>query len=272
MKNNGVKKKFAIINRTVKLLGFDPGRMITTFLRLPQYFRDLAAFKNQQKVSSGKIPIQNLYPCLNDRFVESGVIHGHYFYQDWYVANRIFKNKPRVHVDVGSRIDGFVTHVAAFRPIRVMDIRPLEVNIPNIDFIQANLLEDIKEDLIGCCDSLSCLHSLEHFGLGRYGDPVDYYGHIKGFNNLSKLLTPKGTLYLSVPIGPQRVEFNAHRIFSVEYLLELISQEFRITRFSYIDSDNSYGKFYENMELTTERITTNFGCSYGCGIFEASKR
>jgi hypothetical protein len=32
----------------------------------------------------------------------------------------------------------------------------------------------------GYCDSLSCLHALEHFGLGRYGDPIDPRGHEKG--------------------------------------------------------------------------------------------
>ena len=48
----------------------------------------------------------------------------------------------------------------------------------------------MREDqpLTDYCDSVSCLHALEHFGLGRYGDPVDPDGHLKGFRNLRRIV------------------------------------------------------------------------------------
>jgi hypothetical protein len=115
-------------------------------------------------------------------------------------------------VDVGSRIDGFVAHVALFRPIEVMDIRPARSFDPNVRFVQVDVSdpEKVPENYT---DSLSCLHALEHFGLGRYGDPLLADGWKRGIQSFSRLLQPQGRLYLSVPIGRQRIEFNAHRIF-----------------------------------------------------------
>jgi len=122
--------------------------------------------------------------------------------------------------------------------------------------------------LINYCDSLSCLHSIEHFGLGRYGDNVDLNGHIKGFDNLQKILKPGGRFYFSTVIGPQRIEFDAHRVFSLRYLLDMIIQSFRIHSFAYI---NDLNELIENAELNDKDISSNFNCNYGCGIFELTK-
>jgi hypothetical protein len=77
------------------------------------------------------------------------------------------------------------------------------------------------EGLEGYCDSLSCLHALEHFGLGRYGDPIDPSGFERGLCNMASLLTKGGIFYLSVPIGIDRVEFNANRVFDPRIIYRL---------------------------------------------------
>jgi hypothetical protein len=236
---------------------------------LSAYCRDFRTLKSQETSSAREFALGKLYPILNDRFSESGSASGHYFHQDLLVARRIFLNHPVTHVDVGSRIDGFVAHVASFRPIEVLDIRPQVSNtLPNIIFKQADLMAPIDETLENYCDSLSCLHALEHFGLGRYGDPVNYDGYLLGLNNLTKLLKPGGKLYLSVPIGPQRIEFNAHRVFSVRYLLECFSGKYRVDQFSFVDDR---GDLHENTRITDTEAKNNFNCIYGCGIFEMSK-
>ncbi|GHV43939.1 hypothetical protein AGMMS49546_27000 [Spirochaetia bacterium] len=203
-----------------------------------------------------------LYPCLLDKHESSGMAKGHYFHQDLLVARRIFINNPNVHIDVGSRFDGFVTHVASFRNIKVLDIRPLSIDISNISFIQCDLMSPLPEEMIESTDSLSCLHALEHFGLGRYGDPINYNGHLLGLNNLYSLLKPKGRLYLSVPIGADRIEFNAHRVFSIEYLLKLFDKKYCIEHFSYIDDA---GDLHENVAVTETSIN-NYECTFGCGV------
>ncbi|MBN1123869.1 MAG: DUF268 domain-containing protein [Sedimentisphaerales bacterium] len=203
--------------------------------------------------------------------MESGSAKGHYFHQDLLVARRIYQNQPNLHVDVGSRVDGFVAHVASFRPIVILDIRPLsnEKSISNLRFIQADLTAPIEDKFVDYCDSLSCLHALEHFGLGRYGDSVNYDGYMLGLNNFWKILKQGGKFYVSVPIGPQRIEFNAHRVFSVSFLLECFSDKYHIDQFSFVDDR---GDLYENIPITDADAENNFGCVYGCGIFEMTKK
>ena len=230
-------------------------------------FRELRELKRQNRAAGHPFSISFSMPCLGDRFDQSGTASGHYFFQDFYVARKIFERNPERHVDVGSRVDGFVAHVASFRTIEVFDIRPLPLNIPTIVFRQANLME-LQEDLRSCCDSLSCLHAIEHFGLGRYGDPIDLHGHIKGFNSLSQIVKLGGMLYLSVPIGPERVDFNACRVFDIQTILKLAEPSFTLETFSYVDDA---GNFHENVMLSSELIADNCACDYGCGIFEFRK-
>jgi SAM-dependent methyltransferase len=232
------------------------------------YYCDLKTFKNQKRFSENIFPFGKLYPCLGDRFSESGTVKGHYFHQDLLVARRIFENNPELHIDVGSRIDGFVAHVASFRPIKVLDIRLMTSNIQNITYDYCDITNDLPEQLFECCDSLSCLHALEHFGLGRYGDPVNCDGHVIGFENLYKMLRPEGKFYFSVPIGPRRIEFNAQRVFSLEYLLQFFSSKFQIDFFSFVDDK---GNLFEDVELKEKDIEQNFGCHCGCGVFEMTK-
>ena len=78
----------------------------------------------------------------------------------------------------------------------------------------------IGSDELGYCDSLSCLHAVEHFGLGRYGDPINPEGVQIGIANMIKLLTPGGKFYLSTPIGRERVEFNANWVFDPRTIID----------------------------------------------------
>lgn len=248
--------------------GFDPLKFLKALRGVPLYIRDYFILVNQRSPERKYFPFGILYPCLDDRYSESGTASGHYFHQDLLVARRIYENKPELHVDIGSRIDGFIAHVAAFRPIQVIDIRPVSKKVHNVTFIQADVMDNIDAGLIDYCDSLSCLHALEHFGLGRYGDSLQLGGHLTGFENLYNILKKEGILYLSVPIGPQRIEFNAHRVFSVEYLLDLFQKKYRIDRFSYVDDR---GELYEDISLDVKNVKNNYNCIYGCGIFEMTK-
>ena len=256
------------INSLLIEFGINLGKTKHSIKGLPYFFRNLQLLRKQMKSSGKEFPFGRLYPCLSDRFEDSGSGKGHYFYQDLLVARRIHYNNPDKHIDVGSRVDGFVAHVASFRFIEVLDIRPLPNEISNVNFTQVDLMEALNVDLIQSCDSLSCLHSIEHFGLGRYGDPINYDGYLLGLQNLYQILKKGGKFYFSVPIGPQRIEFDAQRVFSLSYLLELFDGKYKIDHFSFVDDK---GGFYESVSLTESNKQNNFGCILGCGIFEMTK-
>ncbi len=210
------------------------------------------------------------YPIMNEKKATNGNAGGHYFHQDLLVAQQIFLKKPKRHLDVASRMEGFVTHVASYRKIEVMDIRPQTRPIPNVIFIKRDLMLPIKPQEKEKFDSISCLHALEHFGLGRYGDDIDPWGHKKGMANMVALLKKKGILYFSTPFGERRIMYNAHRVFDMNYLLTWFAEvNLKVIEFSYIDDHDN---LHINQPLKKTLIDKNYGVkNYGCAIFQLQK-
>ena len=193
--------------------GLDPIRFLKGVARTPGFIRDYFSFRKQY---SGTMTIR---PCLHDASEQGGSAHGEYFWQDILVAKMIYNNNPDRHVDVGSRFDGFVAHVASFRELEVLDIRPIAAKVPGVRFSRADLM-NMPDNYREYCDSISCLHAIEHFGLGRYGDPINPSGYQSGIRNLTSMLVSGGTLYLSTPVGRERVDFNSSWIFSTSTILQ----------------------------------------------------
>lgn len=235
------------------------------FLRgIPHYLSDRRKFRKLWDESSSKFEFEfrDGVSFSADRFESAGATRGHYFIQDLYVAQRIFQSNPARHVDVGSRIDGFVAHVAAFRSLDVLDVRPLQSPSENIHFHQVDLM-DLDPNWISCTDSLSCLHALEHFGLGRYGDPLDPDGWQTGLLSLFNMLASGGTLYLSVPTGrTQRVEFNAQRVFSLEGLHDELIKYFRVQSLVVVSEAGILTKVnLANGYLDSSTVVGQYDCS-----------
>jgi hypothetical protein len=191
-------------------LALQPRQTLRGLVRLPRYWSDRRAF-----AAGTDEPLQT-WPCLLDRDAEASSL-GEYFWQDLHVARRIIEAAPQRHVDVGSRIDGFIAHLACVRPVEVFDIRPLTATIPNVRFRQWDLMQPGPSDEQADC--VSCLHTLEHIGLGRYGDPVDAQGWKTALARLASLVAPGGRLWLAVPVGRRCVAFNAHRVFEAREVL-----------------------------------------------------
>jgi hypothetical protein len=242
-------------------LGIYPRTALRSLSGLIPFLHDYVKFRRQYR---GKI---RLMPCLNDRHQEGGVTKSEYFWQDLLIAQMIYQENPVKHVDIGSRIDGFVAHVASFREIEVFDVRPINQLIPGVTFKQADLMEALagKENY---CDSISCLHALEHFGLGRYGDPVNPDGFRQGITNLSGILQNGGKFYLSVPIGTERVEFNAHRVFNPHTIINLAQQNDLILQELAIITSNNYQK----IAMTQSELDSLATREYALGIFIFKKK
>ena len=164
-------------------------------------------------------------------------------------------------MDVGSRVDGLITHLLVFRDVDVVDVRPLSHTIPGLRFIldDATSLESFADQSV---ESVSSLHAIEHFGLGRYGDPIDAQGHILGLRSLQRVLAPGGRLYVSFPVGAERVEYNGQRVLSPTLPLDVLT-ELTLESFVAIPSDGLPREDMSPSDLG--------GTSGWCGLYEFSR-
>ena len=62
-------------------------------------------------------------------------------------------------------------------------------------------------------DSAFSISSFEHDGLGRYGDPIDPWGDFRAMNEMKQMIKKDGLLYIAVPVGIDKVVWNAHRVY-----------------------------------------------------------
>lgn len=249
----------------LNVFGWYPKRTMAAFGKLRWYLRDRAAFRAQ---AGGEFPWARTQPMLDERDESSGSL-GAYFHQDLCVARWIHEANPCRHVDVGSRLDGFIGHLSVFREVEVIDIRPQPIQVPGVVFRQLDLMQPLPEVWEDGTDSLSCLHTIEHFGLGRYGDPIDADGYLKGLGQLKRMVKPGGMMYLSTPMGPQRVEFNAHRVFSARTILSWFANDWEIEKLAVVDDRDVLREYNDWSE---DEVAGNFGCHLGVGIVAARKK
>jgi hypothetical protein len=224
--------------------------------RLVSFFLQWRRFASRSEIAA---PTSDLYPCLSDATVTTG-FDPHYFFQAAWLARKLAENRPHVHTDIGSDV-GMVAVISAFVPIEFLDIRPLDVALEGLVTRKDNLSSlSLPSDSVA---SLSCLHVLEHIGLGRYGDPLDPDGHVKAAGELSRVLAYDGDLYLSVPVGRERACFNAHRVFAVATVRKLFLT-FDLAEFALVDDR---GRFEPSMDASTVE-----SYEYACGLFHFVKR
>lgn len=223
------------------------------------YYKDALNYNNQDKQFHSDFPliIANSYPMFYDRFEDAGEIPKHYFHMDLWAARRIFKSGVKKHYDIGSRLDSFISHCLVFCDVVMLDVRPLTTKIQGLNFIQADAMnmKDIRSNSI---QSLSTLHAIEHFGLGRYGDPIDVMGYKRAIEEMKRIIKKGGHLYFATPVGRQRLEFNAHRVFNPKYIVSLFDG-FTLKEFSAIDDKNN---FIENAD-----INKFVNANYSCGLY-----
>ena len=185
-----------------------------TFIRA-----DAEKYRQLNRRESFAIQKKYMWPIMADKYAPAGA-NGNYFWQDLWAARLIVEQGAKEHFDIGSRLDGFIAHLlAAGIDVTMIDVREFPAEIENLYTIvdDATTLRQLEDESV---ESMSALCSLEHFGLGRYGDPIDPEACFKCFENIQKKLKKGGNLYISVPIGRERVEFNAHRIFFASTIIE----------------------------------------------------
>ncbi len=241
---------------------FDPRVVINNWRAIPYFLRNYSRYKSLNRMRTFDIRLTDVYFTSGDRFADAGSARGHYFWQDLWAARRIFSEGIKEHVDVGSLLSGFVSHILPFCRVIYVDIRPLPASIEGLEFRQGSILALPFAD--NSVLSLSALHVLEHIGLGRYGDDIDPAGYLKAAGELSRVLAPGGRLLLGTPVGRERLCFDAHRIFDPQTVIDAF-HELQPTGFSLIDDKGE--SILENATFEEARK-----CDYGCGLFQFNKR
>lgn len=203
------------------------------------------------------INFSDFYPCIFDK-TKNTSFNRHYIYHPAWAARIIVEIKPEFHVDISSSL-AFCSMLSAFVPVRFYDYRPADLRLSNLQCEQGDLLKlPFKDNSI---TSLSCMHTIEHIGLGRYGDAIDYDGDLKALSELKRVTSVGGSLLIVVPIGDSKIFFNAHRIYSFESVIKIFN-DFYLKEFALIPEDEADGGIIYNppKELINKQKNNGCGC------------
>lgn len=223
-----------------------------------KWFDDcLKKFKDKDTLHRLSLNEADFIKCLDDNTTYTG-FDTHYEYHQAWAARALAQINPQKHIDISSRIT-FNVVVSAFIPIEFYDYRPARITLDNLECRSADLLKLPFED--NSLQSLSCMHAVEHVGLGRYGDDIDPEGDLKAISELKRVLKKGGNLLFVVPVGKPKVQFNGHRIYSYDMVMEYF-EGYELKDYMLIPDKALKRGIIKNAskEITNEQ-------KYGCGCF-----
>lgn len=225
---------------------------------------DFYILKSQLRGRDASVSWKNRKLIFNER-TEITQYDRHYILHTAWAARKLKQIDPDVHVDISS-ILYFAGIVSAFYKIQFYDYRPAKIAINNLFAGKQDLSRLTFED--GSVKSLSCMHTIEHIGLGRYGDPIDHEGDRKAIQELSRVLSFDGDLLIVVPVAAQsKLVYNAHRIYNPDDLIKLFSNYgLEIEEFALIPDSHTQGDIVVNP--SADLIASQ---KYGCGCFWLKK-
>lgn len=150
-----------------------------------------------------------------------------YYATDYHLPNVLneFNIREKNCVVVGSATPLYETFLDIFgNQINTIEYRKIEHNIPNLNTYTYEEAMDSNVSLNWNFDVGVSVSSIEHSGLGRYGDALDPEGDLKTMNLLSKIIKKDGLLILEIPIGTDKISFNASRVYGKFRLLLLFEK------------------------------------------------
>ncbi len=217
----------------------------------------LRMFRQQESNSLARFEFADLHcwPCLSDDTTATD-FDPHYVYHTGWAARHLARRAPRLHVDFGSSVH-FISIASAICPIEFYDYRPASISLDGVKSGIADLLDlPFPNNYL---QSVSCMHVVEHVGLGRYGDAVDYDGDLKAISELRRVVGQGGTLLFVVPVGSPKICFNAHRIYSFCQIIDVFKTSFFLEEFAVVTDQGIFIRNASEQQANEQR--------YGCGCF-----
>lgn len=214
------------IYRLLNSFGFNVSKILSIPSTILSTFSSLVVFLQK----GGRI--HSLWPIFNEDFGESSSISD-YMILDYLVASDVLSRGVSHHFDIGSRVDGLILQLSHTVKVTVLDVRPSpKLNNFGVTSLVGNAssIESLSDSGISSFQSVSCLHAIEHFGLGRYGDDIDPHGPLKFLDSISKSLASNTVFYLGFPVGNNQVFFNAHRLMHPLYYYQSLKEHFELVK------------------------------------------
>lgn len=229
------------------------------YLRYRAFVRDYRDFSRLAAQGPARFHLrwEDRFPCLEDRTAGTD-FDRHYVYHTAWAARVVARTRPVEHVDIASSLY-FCAMVSAFVPIRFLDYRPADLRLEGLKSEFGDLMRLPFADQ--SVPSLSCMHVVEHVGLGRYGDPLDPDGDRKAMAELERVVARGGTLLFVTPVGRSRIQFNAHRIYGYRQVVEQFAQ-LELRQFALLPDYPSEGGLIPDADPALADRQT-----YGCGCF-----
>jgi SAM-dependent methyltransferase len=140
----------------------------------------------------------------------------------WVLTN-LGKNRGHI-LDVGSTGSTFPVILASLGyQVHSIDFRQYALKVPNRLKLKL-LVGDVRQMSLPneAFDVVTAISTLEHIGLGRYGDPVDSAGDRKAVSEIMRVLKKKGKLLMTVPFGRRHTSL-LHRVYDEERLDSLLN-------------------------------------------------
>ena len=232
-------------------------KKIIRFTLSPFVLKDYFTYKRADTEKRFEINPLDFYPQVRDRTLKTG-FDRHYIYHTSWAARKVKEINPTKHVDISSSLY-FCGIVSAFIPFDFYDYRPADLRLNNLTSREGNLHNLPFES--NSIESISCMHTIEHVGLGRYGDPIDPQGDLKAIQELKRVVAKGGNLIFVTPVGKPKIEFNAHRIYSYGQIISYF-EGFELKEFSLIPE---YAKDGELIINADPKLAENE--DYACGCF-----
>ncbi|VDN52731.1 unnamed protein product [Dracunculus medinensis] len=205
---------------------------------IPQSYRDMFTMNGHAIATKHYFDDRgvSVIPIWTEMFIAELLKNHPYLYKSYgdegkavHVATKAFSVQDKVGLVIGS-ISPWVEVMClrnGAKKVITVDYYNLTIRHPQMQYYHALQLAKNWANYSEAFDFIVTFSSIEHSGLGRFGDPIDPLGDIREMRKIRCLLNNNGFLFLGIPIGVDRIHFNADRVYG-QIRLAMLLEGFKI--------------------------------------------